>query len=773
MNVQTSSDKLKSYTLNVSFTDKLDKDQLKQDFMNLHKTIYIVTIFVSAFLLFLIQPMIAKLILPQLGGSPSVWQTVMLFFQSLLLLGYAYVCYGATRLTFKQQKITHLILTAIAVIFLPLSLYLHDIIERTHYPVVWLFISLIVSVGMPFFILSANAPLLQRWFSLSEDKSADNPYFLYSASNIGSLLALLSYPILIEPFITLSEQTWLWSFMYVCFAGLLFLLSYITQYDVKDIEHKKCKKTSEKPTLKIQLHWAFLSFIPSSLMLGLTTYLTTDVASFPLLWILPLALYLLSFILVFANGMPLYKACFRLAPAAIIVPFLLDFYDLKFSLFNNYLCSIALYLGSFFIIAMMAHGRLSLAKPKAEHLTYFYMWMSIGGALGGLFNAVLAPYLFIGAIEYYLILCISVFAMGHLKGIFNIKTLLKNCLFGGILILLLILGWFQLDTDKELSLATIQILMIIVFYTNQSLQRSLLIVIAFLLAEPTYSIYMNLTSDQEQAAEMQKNEPQTVFRARNFFGISEVTYNPEHNAYKYYHGTTFHGGQFKDPRYALRPGTYYHHLLTEFKDVLQLSKKQDPIAVTGLGVGTLTCFASNNQEIDLYEIDPIVIDIAQDDRYFTYLRDCEGQKNVILGDARLKLQEVNDNRYGIMFLDAYSSDSLPIHLLTDEAFQLYLNKLKANGILAFNITNRHLNLKPVLAKFAQKYNLKAYRKTTEASDRDYSTYLLTSSEWVIMARSSSDLPNIEFLETHEWEPLIVEEPIYWTDNFSSILPILK
>lgn len=564
--------------------------------------------------------------------------------------------------------------------------------------------------------------------------------------------------------------------MYVFFAGLLFLLSYITQYDIKDIDHQKCKKTTEnleKPALKVQLHWAFLSFIPSSLMLGLTTYLTTDVASFPLLWILPLALYLLSFILVFANGMPLYKLCFRLAPAAIIVPFLLEFFDLKFSLFDNYLCSIALYLGSFFVVAMMSHGRLSLAKPKVEHLTYFYMWMSIGGALGGLFNAVLAPYLFVSAIEYYLILSVSVFAMGHLKGIFNIKTLLKNCLFGVILILLLMLGWFQLDTDKELSLATVQILMIIVFYTNQSLQRSLLIVIAFLLADPSYSVYMNLTRTHERTTVMQKNKPETVFKARNFFGISEVTYDPEYNAYKYYHGTTFHGGQFKDPRYALRPGTYYQHLLTEFKDVLPLSKKQDPVAVTGLGVGTLTCFASNNQEIDLYEIDPIVIDIAQDDRYFTYLRDCEGQKNVILGDARLKLQEVNDKRYGIMFLDAYSSDSLPIHLLTDEAFQLYLNKLKDNGILAFNITNRHLDLKPVLAKFAQKYNLNAYRKKIEASNRDYSTHLLTSSEWIIMARSNSDLPNVEFLGAHEWRPLVVDELIYWTDNFSSILPILK
>lgn len=737
--------------------------------MYLHRTYYIITIFLSAFLLFLIQPMIAKMILPQLGGSPSVWQTVMLFFQSLLLLGYAYVTFTSQKMSFKTQKILHLILTALAVICLPLALYTHEIVDRSNEPIIWLFISLTLTIGLPFFILSANAPLLQRWFSLSPDPNAENPYFLYSASNVGSLLALLAYPFVIEPYITLSGQANIWSLAYLIFFCCLLFLGLKTRYNVTPkVKIEAITKNSSAPSLKTQIYWGFLSFIPSSLMLGVTNYITTDVASFPLLWILPLALYLITFILVFAKGMPLYNLCYQLAPAAIMLPFLVTYFTLDFHFLGNYIYSIIPYLISFFIIAMMVHGRLSLSRPKAEYLTYFYMWMSIGGALGGVFNALIAPVVFNSVIEYKLILALSAFAMGPISWKLT-KSFFKDIFSATSIIFLMAIAWVYLDTDEGYAMAAVIVVMLISNHVNINTRHVIFSIIAVTIANPAFIFYENIRDVIKYDADLTSimHDESIIFQERNFFGVSVVEHDTDIDAYKYYHGTTLHGGQFRDPEYALAAVSYYSHMLTEFKDALPTTFTQSPIGITGLGVGTLSCFANEEQEVDIFEIDPAVIKIASDQNQFTYLSDCPGTKKLILGDARLKLINIPDNRYGILFLDAYSSDALPMHLLTDEAFQLYLAKIQDNGILAFNISNRYVDIAPVLASFADKYNLTAYIRF--ATFEDDPENMINASKWVIMSRSENSLPNQTFLKEFSWKPLDMSQQLYWSDNFSSIL----
>ena len=671
------------------------------------KTLYTVTIFLSALLLFSVQPMIAKMILPELGGSPAVWQTVMLFFQILLLAGYGYVHFTTTKLSLKWQIITHRLILICAFGVLPFTMNAGTLFDRNIYPILWLFETLIYSVSIPFFILSTTAPILQKWFSLSSHSNAKNPYFLYSASNIGSLVALLSYPFLIEPLLILQNQTLSWSGLFVLF--FIFIIYITTGVNTNNVPLKATDNPSisiNPPTWTEKLTWCFLSFIPSSLMLGVTSHITTDIAAMPLLWVIPFALYLISFIVVFSKNMTGYNLSKKLLPYAVVVALLMLIFQEKINIMQ---CPTVLFvcmtLLCFLCIAIRYHGELVEKKPTAENLTYFYLCMSIGGALGGVFNALLAPVVFSDIYEYKIIVLLSaVLCIRKFKSPTEYIILITPAFF------IIFLGSF--------------------FYFN---------------------------SDD-------------VFRERNFFGVSRVAYNDKFKAKIYYHGTTNHGMQSTLEKYRLKPMAYYSGI-NDFINLLPDDVKQKPMAITGLGVGTLTCYANQNQFVDIYEIDPVVIKIANNPDLFTYMRDCKGNKNIILGDARINLQKADDNRYGFMIMDAYSSDSLPVHLLTKEALAIYLTKLDDNGIIAFHISNRHLDLKPVLASFKEHFKLSAYIRSDMNVKKLTKHSLYTQNEWVILSKNPTIFDKI--IPDDKWKPLESSNQSMWTDNYSSIFSILK
>ncbi len=668
--------------------------------------VYTPTIFLSALLLFSVQPMIAKMILPELGGSPAVWQTVMLFFQLLLLAGYAYVHVTTTKITVKKQVIIHRIIVICALIALPFTLNSGTLFDRNAYPVLWLFETLIYSISVPFFVLSTTAPILQKWFSLTDNHNAHNPYFLYSASNAGSLIALLSYPFIIEPLLSLNNQSLVWSGLFVVFIALILYISTAINKNT-DLNIRNHQSDSvAPPTWTQKSAWCFLSFVPSSLMLALTTHITTDIAAIPLLWIIPFSLYLISFMLVFSQKMRGYAICKKYFSYIIIAMMIISVLQNVLIRYISVWFILSFLCLGFLCIAVRYHGELVEKKPQTENLTYFYLYMSIGGALGGIFNAIIAPVIFLGAYEYYIILILSC--------VICIK---------------------RIKTPKE--------------YISFIVPP----MIGLLLGQ----YYFKINNDN-------------LFEERNFFGISRVSYDDALKARGYFHGTTNHGMQSTLEAYRLRPQTYYSGI-NHFINLLPSDVKQKPMAMVGLGVGTSLYYVQKNQSVDIYEIDPIVIQIANDAKLFTYMRDCKGNKNVILGDARINLQKADNNRYGMMLMDAYSSDSLPVHLLTKEAMALYLNKLDDNGIIAFHISNRNLDLKPVLATFSQYFNLKGYVRSDMTHTQMTQENLNTPSEWVILTKNPKIFEKI--IPDDTWKPLVQSSDVLWTDNYSSIFSILK
>jgi hypothetical protein len=428
-------------------------------------------------------------------------------------------------------------------------------------------------------------------------------------------------------------------------------------------------------------------------MLGVTSYITTDIAAIPLLWIIPFALYLISFILVFSPNITGYEICKKIFPYMVIGTLAINIFFLNIYTF-------LLIIVCFLCVAIRYHGELVTQKPEAHNLTYFYLWLSIGGALGGLFNAIIAPIIYSSSYEYHIILILSLIILIKLK------------------------------TPKEYLIFIMPSMIVI-------------------------HIWLAYHDD--------------IFRERNFFGVSRVLYDDKLKANKYIHGTTNHGMQSKLEEYRLKPQAYYTGV-HDFIDLLPDDVQQKPVAITGLGIGTLACYIKDNQDVDIYEIDPVVIKIANNDKLFTYMRDCKGNKNTILGDARINLQKASEKKYGIMLMDAYSSDSLPIHLLTKEALQIYLDKLDDNGVIAFHISNRHLDLKPVLSGLSDALNLTGYSviyKHKPMSKND----LRTTNEWVLLSKN----PNIfqKISNNKKWQPLDNNKQILWTDDYSSIFSILK
>ncbi len=721
--------------------------------------VFAITLLLSALLLFTVQPLVAKLLLPLLGGAPMVWNTCMVFFQALLLGGYAYAHWLTGRNSLRRQALTHLGLLLLGLIFLPIALAPNSN-PAGEAPWLWLLAKLFSLVGVPFFVLSASAPLLQNWFSRSGHQSAKDPYFLYAASNAGSFLALLGYPLLAEPMLRLSQQTLGWSVGYglliLCFLAVALLAWKMPEsvplapVDVRPIV---------RPSWSQRGLWIGLSLLPSSLMLGLTTYLTTDVASVPLLWTLPLALYLLTFIIVFARtGVRATAWAARALPLAAVTVMFLLLAEVKYPAG----IIIPLHLLIFFIIALALHGRLAALRPDAAHLTEYYLCLSIGGVLGGALNTLAAPLIFKTVVEYPLAIALACIAAPVPAGEPPAQKLARQFVWPVVIGVVTALAATFLP---GLSKQSHQIAMFLIFGVP--------LVGSYFLSRRPLVFGLTLGAILWGASFYTAIHGQTLHKERNFFGALRVTLDPDGHIRRFYHGTTVHGIQFVDPKLQDIPLSYYHpkgpagaimHLYAQQKTVRR-------VAVIGLGAGAMAAYAKADEVWNFYEIDPAVLRIASDTNYFTYLQRCGAkQVNHKIGDARLLLRAEPDHYFDLIICDAFSSDVPPLHLITKEALQEFRAKLAPGGMILYNISSRLLNFRPVLGNILPGLQLHGFSLNEGVTAEETMRFGRYSSHWAVMAAEEKTLEAVSGNEYWKRLEPAPEQPV-WSDDYYNILGI--
>ncbi|HWD41378.1 MAG TPA: fused MFS/spermidine synthase [Fimbriimonas sp.] len=731
------------------------------------RSLFLLAAFLSSGLLFIVEPMAAKGILPTFGGSPAVWNTSLLFFQAALLLGYLYAHVSNSKLPSVTQRVVHLAVFAVAAVSLPISFHsgwFHQVRvwaaeERAPAPLILLALSGLV--GLPFFALSANSSTLQRWYSTSGRPDAAQPWFLYAAGNLGSMIALLAYPSIVEPTLTLSQQGLFWSVGYGVLGALLVLCALTsrtngrvaeplipeTEAGLPAVDESPQATVAEPVTSKRKWTWLALSAVPSSLLMGVTTYLTSNITPIPLLWVVPLALYLLTFILVFARKPK--------APAALlgrIFPLILTPLVLIMVLEGVSTPLALIHLAVFFIAVWMCHSRLALLKPSAEHLTEYFFYLSLGGVVGGVFSALIAPVVFSTLFEYPVALVAAAMLI-------PVRTDLKKKLNVGlgypILIGLVMAGDAVLMRSLHQqgtiynSFVAIGLPTVLCFLAVDSpLWFGLSIGAVFLVA--------NLLSVASVGS--------VPFTARSFFGVHRIIRSHGGTMFELANGNTTHGIQ--DRTHPTEALTYY----TKDGPIGQVMTDVKPptAAFVGLGVGSLAAYGHPGQQFTYYEIDPVVVQVASDPRWFTFLHDSRAQVRIVLGDARLQLAK-SPETYDLIVLDAFSSDAIPIHLLTKEAIGMYVRHLKPGGMLAFHISNRYLNLAPVLSAACRDLRLLCYDQVDGATDMDKARGK-RESEWVIAAPDKSAFLKLTLSWWDEVEPT---KRRAWTDDFSNVLSTFK
>jgi hypothetical protein len=685
----------------------------------------------------------------------------MLFFQAVLLAGYAYAHVSLQKLQIKHQPIIHLILLLAAFFFLPIMIGVETVPPSDISPPLYLIYKLFVAVGLPFFLVSSTGPLLQRWFMGTGHPSGKDPYFLYAASNIGSLVALIGYPLLFEPTFSLKGQSGFWSWGY----GLLLILMVVcavpilrnsreqNHTDSVEAADRESYNDPEYPTWKRRFYWLFAAFVPSSLMLGATAHITTNVAVLPLFWVLPLAIYLLTFILTFASK-PLipHRWMTRLFPLVVLPLGALIFLKIPGAEWLAVPCHLFL----FFAAAMVCHGELVRTRPPGRYLTGFYLWMATGGMLGGLFNALLAPILFNRVIEYPLALvfaCLLLPNRTKKQGFLWLDVILPMVLAFLTAILILLLNSVEM-TGSRMGLVFLFFLpAVITFCFYERPIRFALSLIVVLIAVG-------------YATEIQDGTTQYI--TRNFFGVKRVVLDYRGEIRKLAHGATVHGGQFTDSERGRHAISYYHR--TGPVGDLFLALKQDPgekrIGVIGLGVGLAAGYYEKNLRFTFYEVDKQVDNIAQNPEFFTYLSNCGENCEVVIGDGRLAIQESPDQSFDMIILDAFNSGTIPLHLLTIEAIETYLQKLRPSGLLAFHISNRFVDLAPPLTRVAGTLGLSCVKR--EDLDEFYGK---EPCHFLVMSSSSN---SFDWLRQHiYWEEVSNLDGPLWTDQKSNLLSALK
>lgn len=722
--------------------------------------VYTAAIFTSALLLFSVQPLFTKMVLPRLGGSPAVWSVAMVFFQSLLLGGYAYAHYLMQIRNRIVPVAVHLVLLVIALLTLPLSIANGWGEPPTSGYAFWLLGLFAVSIGLPFFALAANNPLLQAWFVRTGHPNGPDPYFLYASSNIGSFLALLSYPVLLEPMFTLRTQNVIWTSFYgllillIAACGVLLLRSPANVM----VEQSNAADAPAPPWL-LRVRWIFLAAVPSGLLIAVTAHISTDVAAAPLLWVLPLSLYLLTWVLVFQSRPLLpHKWVLMLQPPAIAGVIVL----LAVGGEQNLLLTLGGHLLCFFVIAMACHGELARTRPASTYLTGFYVALSFGGMVGGLFAGLIAPYAFSWIAEYPILIALAVLCRPPADARWRSRWYWP--LLAGVAVALIVpsysggkvFSW--LDDHRVYVISAVAIAGVIAAFLLKADRAKLagIVVLALLLIR----VY---PADDGR-----------VETVRSFFGVHKIVVTPNGQYHVLMHGTTIHGAEkFRNDDTSPvtgrpEPITYYHkdggigQAISAIRE-----RKGGPIrvAVIGLGAGTLTCASEPGDDWKFFEIDQSMVDTARDPKYFTFIQNCEPDLKPVIGDARLTFAKEPDGIYDLIIVDAYSSDAIPIHLATEEAMEIYKQKLAPQGAVVMHVSNRHLELSSVVVGIADANDLKSW-VYSEDSGRD-NEYIFSTSV-VVSAREEADVGALA--SSDKWALTEAEDnQRVWTDDYSNVL----
>ena len=802
------------------------------------------TIFAGAVLLFWIQPLFTRMALPLLGGSPLVWNTAMVFFQAMLLAGYAYA-HGLSRwLGARGQLVVHALVLATAALALPIGIGEGWQPDSSTPPAAWLMALLFVSLGAPFFALAATAPLLQRWFSMGHHPHAQDPYFLYAASNAGSVAVLLAFPFVLEPLLATGSQSVAWSFGFgvlalgiVACGGSIWRAESraapgsirqsepaipatrkpdIAEAAAGDTQHsamtgrsgtatsertdtessdRSGKETSTRPlgamptagvSWRQRVAWLAYSAVPSALLLGVTAHISTDIASAPLLWVVPLALYLLSFVNAFARNplIPHWVATRAMAFAIVLLAAVFLWRE-PAGIF------LPLHLGAFFCIALACHGELARCRPPAASLTEFYLFLSLGGLAGGISVALVAPLVFDSVLEYPLFLVLAAVllpnrhlrrgrppttgrpisstgepvvaseASGAAAGWGLAGAIGRNDLILATAIAVVVLGtmpfldWFSLPLPR-IAYAALLALLAVFALSRQVRPLAFALCIAALL---TGAIRPPWSDD-------------TLWSGRSFFGVYRVTETADPATRNLVHGTTNHGGQWMPGEGIVKPTTY-HTASSPAVHLLERMRTRSPglrVGIVGLGIGALAYHRREGEPWRYYEIDPLIEWLATRSGYFEMMPRHDPQAPIILGDARLTLAREPQGYFDLLVLEAFASDAIPTHLLTREALALYMTRMRPGGVVLFHISNRLLDLEPVVAgsvaelKYAARVNF--LRDIDKQADPT-----AVPSHWVAVARDEATLQSLELGET--WQPLDLSDQRQWRDDFSNLVGIIR
>jgi SAM-dependent methyltransferase len=719
--------------------------------------IFAVTLFLSAFLLFVCQPMVGKMLLPYLGGAAAVWTTCVLFFQAMLLFGYVYAHVLARMVDVRKQILVHSAVVLLPLAFLPITFHSVSSENVSMHPAIELLWLLIVSTAVPFFVVSTTAPLVQNWFSRTRHAASEDPYFLYSASNAGSLLALLVYPFVIEPRIGVAAQTKLW---FAGYAALLAVLAYTAvTLSRTDATLIRTESTRTAGDLKTRFFWIAAAFVPSGLMLAVTNHIAANVGSVPFLWIVPLALYLLTFVVAFARR---YHATSqrvsRIIPAVLLIAFPLVAAGVVAPPGLNWIV-IAAHLTLFYCGALLCHTRLAESRPDPEQLTEFYFWIAFGGVLGGVFTATLAPVVFSTILEYPLLVAVLAFFRRSDE---RNSPLARDGAIALVFALAMVLTWIvfrlaHLDSDTEwLALAHTALFFVAYKLKNQTRRFAFVfavLMLAYTAILPTYI----------EGADR-------IFVGRNFFGVKKVLDDRGAHLRKLLHGDTIHGIESTDPARAGQPLSYYYPggSVSDVVEMLRSRGNVQRFGVLGLGAGTMAAYADANHHVRFYEIDPSVETIAR--QYFTFLPRCGTNCDVIIGDGRLRLAHEPDGTFDFLLLDAFSSDSVPTHLLSREALKMYVAKLAPGGVLVFNVSNRYLNVEKLVSALIADAGLVAFSRFDEAGD--LRKLGKSSAQHVVAARSLDDVRGLT--GRIGWKPTAPPPGFQpWTDDYSNLLSLIR
>jgi SAM-dependent methyltransferase len=733
------------------------------------RALFVLTILTGSFLLFLVQPMVARMALPKLGGAPAVWNSAMLIYQALLLAGYAYA-HRLSREAPKRQATVHLVVLLGAALWLPIRLA-NIAVPADGSPVFWVPWLLFASIGPLFFAVSAQAPLMQRWFGLAGIQG--EPYALYAASNLGSFGGLIAYPLLVEPNMPIQTQTWLWSGLYALLLLLVLICARAIWSGKDEAQPQHQNNIVASIAWRRRLYWIALAAVPSGLMLSTTSHLTTDLMAMPLIWVIPLGLYLLSFTVAFADNRFLADVLCRIAPVVLILGGASVFLIWGKAAYVGLGVSI----GMLFVLSVALHAEMYRARPAPSQLTEFYLMMSVGGVIGGLFCAIVAPLLFNWTWEHPILLIAAALMLPQMR----LFSLGEEDTFGRngwtmvtMVIALAVLGIgfyvgselaFESGHVRNALVAVVLIAGLIV--TGRRLAFALVLVAAMLANGGWNNIELSASGA----------------RLRSYFGTYTVSQSEDASVRWLSHGTTMHGMQLLDE--PTLPISYYGvnsgvGIAARRSD--ELFGTGGRIGVVGLGTGTLGCYKKPGQDWHFFEIDPLIVEIARERRIFSFVEKCAPEMRVHLGDARLTLGQQPQGKFDLLAIDAFSSDAIPIHLLTKEAFAVYRRVLKPDGLLLVHISNRYIDLNPVIAAEAVQGGWAAALRL-DSPPLAMVDKGMRPSQWVALSRDPARLAQLTgpvhakrapYYYPDYWMELRAPRAgDRWTDDYASVLPYVS